>query len=209
MHLGSKISQSQPSSSCRDTQNLVTQSYIQAQSSNAVSFTQIPQEVTVNNLGVSRWDPFELPTHQFKRAQLDEEKLEKMRMLIRSAIPKLPMARDWTRFAEKHNLDAQSIDCLIVDAFCSNAGTVANPVEATTTELGCGVLARSQYLWPKNTPAAKLAKLIGCAIMCVSEYIDGGFKHSAGILNKKMASALTEVPGVQRGPETSHDIFAG
>ncbi|PGH34941.1 hypothetical protein GX50_02179 [[Emmonsia] crescens] len=54
MNLGSKNSQSPPLSSCRDTQNLVTQSYIQAQSSNAISFTQIPQEVTVNGLGVGR-----------------------------------------------------------------------------------------------------------------------------------------------------------
>ncbi|EPS26187.1 hypothetical protein PDE_01123 [Penicillium oxalicum 114-2] len=106
---GSKNSQGPPLSSYRDTQNLVTQSYIQAQSSNTVSFTQIPQEVTVNSLG-------------------------------------LPIARDWTQFAEKHNLDTQSIDRLIVDAFCSNAGTIPNPVKTTTTELECGILLRSQYL---------------------------------------------------------------
>jgi hypothetical protein len=149
--------------------------------------------VTVNSVGVGRWDPFELPTHQFKRAQLDEEKLNKLGVLIRSIIPKLPMARDWTQFSEKNNLEAQSIDCLIIDAFCSNAGTIPNPVEATTTEVGCGILERSQHLWPRNTRAAKLAKLLGCAVMCVSEYLDGGFKHSAGIVSSPFMSFPTDL----------------
>lgn len=137
----------------------------------------------MSSLGVSRWDPFELQPYQFRRAQLDEEKINRMRTLIDLAIPKLPIASDWTVFARRHSLEAKSIHSLIVDAFRSNAAAIPNPVETTTTDFGCGILERSQYLRSRNPRAAKLAKLIGCAVMCISEYIDGGFKHGAGIVS--------------------------
>jgi hypothetical protein len=137
--------------------------------------------VAVTSVGISRWDPFELQPHHFKRALLDEEKINRMRTLIGLVIPKLPIASDWTSFSRRHCLEAKSIHSLIVDAFRSGAAAIPNPDEATTTDIGCGILERSQYLKLRNPRAAKLAKLIGCALMCISEYLDGGFKHGAGI----------------------------
>lgn len=180
MHNGVQLSSS---FSSQETQNPVRQSYITAQESKVVSFTQIPREVAVSSLGVSRWDPFELKPYHFKRAQLDEKKLNRMHTLIHSAIPKLPIARDWTVFARRHKLQVKDILSLIVDAFRSNAAAIPNPIETTISDFGCGILERSQYLRAKNPRGAKLAKLVGCAVMCISEYIDGGFKHGAGIVS--------------------------
>lgn len=172
--------------SSRDTQDSVKdsvrQSYITAQRSNVVSFTQIPREVTVSSIGISRWDPFELQPYQFRRAQLDEGKINRMRTLIRLTAPKLPIASDWAVFARRHNLEAKGIHLLIVDAFRSNAAAIPNPIETTITDFGCGILERSKYLRSRNPRASKLAKLVGCAVMCISEYIDGGFKQGAGIV---------------------------
>lgn len=138
--------------------------------------------MTVTGIGIGRWDPFELQTHLFKKAQLDDKKSKQIRELILAAMTTLPKATDWIKYAEKHCFEAESVDLVIVDAFCSDAAPKPNPVKTTITEFGCGLLERSQYLYSKNLRAAKLAKLLGCAVMCVSEYLEGGFKQSAGIV---------------------------
>lgn len=138
--------------------------------------------MTVTGIGIARWDPFELQTHHFKKAQLDDKKSKQIRELILAAMTMLPKATDWTKYAEQNCFEAESVDLMIVDAFCSDATPMLNPVKMTITEFGCGLLERSQDLYSKNLRAAKLAKLLGCAVMCVSEYIDGGFKQSAGIV---------------------------
>lgn len=138
--------------------------------------------MAVSSIGISRWDPFELQPPQFKKALLDERKINKMRTLIRLVISKLPIAKDWASFSQKHSVDAQSIHSLINETFHSDAAPIPSPAGITTADFGCGVLERSQYLQSRNSRAAKLAKLVGCAVMCIAEHIDGGFKHGAGIV---------------------------
>lgn len=137
----------------------------------------------MTGIGISRWDPFELQTHHFKKAQLDEKKSKQIRDLILAAVTMLPKATVWTKFAKEHDFNVESLDNVIVAALCSDAAPMPNPVEMTITDFGCGLLERSRYLYSKTPRAAKLAKLLGCAILCVAEYIEGGFKHSAGIVS--------------------------
>ncbi|KAJ5537511.1 hypothetical protein N7494_006990 [Penicillium frequentans] len=181
-----------------DSEELVRQSYVQAQKSKTISFTRIPRRVTVTGVGIGRYDPFEIQPHHFKNAQLDENKSKQIIDIICAARSVLPKAVDWSRYAQEHSFDAESVDKVIVEAFCSDASSNPDPIRMTVTDLGCGLLKGSRRLKSKNLRAAKLAKLLGCAVMCVSEYIEGGFKQSAGILNRKMAAALEEVPGVQK-----------
>jgi hypothetical protein len=136
----------------------------------------------VSSLGISRWDPFELQPPQFKKALLDEGKIGKLRTLIRLARSKLPIAKDWASFSQKHSFDAQSIHSLINESFYSDAAAFPSPAGITTADFGCGILERSYYLQSRNLRAAKLAKLVGCAVTCIAEHIDGGFKHGAGIV---------------------------
>lgn len=166
--------------SLQDTEETVRQSYIKAQRSGVISFTQIPRGVTVDGQGIGRWDPFELQNHHFRKAHLDDEKSKKIQDLILAAKSILPKSTGWTEFAEKHSFDAESVDAVIFDAFCSDAAPKPNAMKEPITEFGCGLLERARCLDPRNVRATKLAKLLGCAVMCVSEYLEGGFKHSAG-----------------------------
>ncbi|CEL01174.1 hypothetical protein ASPCAL00763 [Aspergillus calidoustus] len=113
-------------------------------------------------------------------------------------ILRLPTAVEWEKFAYDNELKSENIRELLLEALCSDVATVPSPFESTLAEFGCALLERSRCLLAKNMRAAKLAKLFGCAIMCIVEHLDGGLKQSAGDLNRKMASAINEVPAIQK-----------
>ena len=79
----------------------------------------------------------------------------------------------------ERELGPDHISLLLLEAFHFNIDPVLDPVKNSITEFGCAILERSQRLLPTNLRAGKLVKLLSCAIMCISEYNEGGFKQEA------------------------------
>jgi hypothetical protein len=177
----------------QDDYGTLKASYVNAQLAKNLASEQIPREVSVNTLGVDRWDPFELQRHHLKKAILSSDKLHNIQKLISMFILKLPTAVEWEKFAYDNELMSENIRELLLEALCSDVATVPSPVESTLAEFGCALLERSRYLLAKNMRAAKLAKLFGCAIMCIVEHLDGGLKQSAGDVSSSKAICLMKV----------------
>ena len=97
-----------------------------------------------------------------------------------TAFTRVHRAAKWTAVVQSRDLGRNHIRSLLLEVFQSHVGLVLDPVKNSVNWVWLYYSLEISAPFAHQSEAGKLAKLLGCVIMCISEYNEGGFKEGAG-----------------------------